>query len=406
VTRFVLAAETLEGRALLSTLVVGKSSLFATIGAAVAAAAPGDTIAVQPGTYREQVTVPAGKDNLTIESIKPQKAIIAAPQSLTGSNDIVLINGAHNVTLEGFTITGPSNNILAGVHIDNGGSGSVLDNHITQITFNPFNGVQTGIGVLVTRGSTALGIDDNQIDHYQKGGIVIDGAGTSARDIGNNEVKGVGPTDVIAQNGIQVSRGASAFIHDNDVRGNIYTGTLDAASSGIILVSPGAVTVTGNQVRDNDYGIYVSGATNPVLTNNKVSRSTLDGIDLVDGTTGALVRGNESRDNGLDGIFVDATSIHNTITGNNFRNNGQFDADDESTGNGTAGTGNTWTNNSGNASSPPGLVEGGKGGHGRKGDHRHHKGDDFGHDHDHDHDHEHEHDHDHDDDNEHDDDDD
>ena len=65
-------------------LVVGnpltcKNADYPTIQAAVTAASPGAHIMVCPGTYVEQVTIPAGKDNLTLQSQKPLQAIIQAP---------------------------------------------------------------------------------------------------------------------------------------------------------------------------------------------------------------------------------------------------------------------------------------------------------------------------------------
>ena len=54
---------------------------------------------------------------------------------------------------------------------------------------------------------------------YQKGGVVVDGAGSSAT-IGNAVVTGIGATTQLAQNGIQVGDGAGAQIFDSRVSGN------------------------------------------------------------------------------------------------------------------------------------------------------------------------------------------
>jgi pectin methylesterase-like acyl-CoA thioesterase len=62
------------GPALAATLVVhqpsdthcGNGSRFITIQGAVDVANSGDNVKVCPGTYREQVTIPAGKDKLTL----------------------------------------------------------------------------------------------------------------------------------------------------------------------------------------------------------------------------------------------------------------------------------------------------------------------------------------------------
>src|SRR5690348_10790932 len=60
-----------------------------TIQAAVTAASPGDHIKVCPGTYVEQVTIPAGKDNISLESTKPLQAIIQAPVVMLAPKAIV-----------------------------------------------------------------------------------------------------------------------------------------------------------------------------------------------------------------------------------------------------------------------------------------------------------------------------
>src|SRR5690348_9101457 len=87
--RFQPDLERMEGRALLATLTVGSGQDFTTIQAAVDAASAGDTIAVKPGTYSEQVTIPDDLDGLTLKSTKPQGAIIQAPETLSGTDSIV-----------------------------------------------------------------------------------------------------------------------------------------------------------------------------------------------------------------------------------------------------------------------------------------------------------------------------
>ena len=52
---------------------------YITIQSAVNDALPGDTIRVCRGTYEEQVTIPVGKDNLTLHSVSHWHAIIKAP---------------------------------------------------------------------------------------------------------------------------------------------------------------------------------------------------------------------------------------------------------------------------------------------------------------------------------------
>src|ERR1700723_2499901 len=80
---------------------------YSTIQAAVTAAAEGDEIAVCPGTYAEQLTIPAGKDGLVLRSTERLAAVIVAPATMSDPGDLVRINGARHVTIEGFTIAGP-----------------------------------------------------------------------------------------------------------------------------------------------------------------------------------------------------------------------------------------------------------------------------------------------------------
>src|SRR5436305_109882 len=83
-----------------------------------------------------------------------------------------------------------------------------------RVRDTPFSGCQNGVGVLIGRNfesTTGSGtVVHNLIDNYQKGGVVVDGqlatnAPASHAEVAFNEVDGIGPTAVIAQNGIQVS---------------------------------------------------------------------------------------------------------------------------------------------------------------------------------------------------------
>jgi len=416
-----LRLEQLETRLVPSTLHVGANEQYHTIQAAVNAAHPYDTIRVDAGTYQEQVHIGPGKDGLKLTG-DDQAAIILAPATMTTPRAIVEVSGSLNVTIKDFTIEGPGggpfNSIDNGIRVDNGGSAIIKDNHITQIEDNPLSGIQNGVAILVGRDNPqgndvttgSATIIDNVIDNYQKSGIVIDNVGSSAV-IEDNTILGVGPTAVIGQNGIQISRGANADICDNNISGNIYTPQTFAAS-GILLLNPGQVEVEDNRLSHNDLGIAVQGATGPEISDNRVTDSTFEGI-LVEETSGAevshnrvtdsgvagialvlstetLVRdnktddngsgaageggivlvgstnntivGNRSNDNNGDGIFVDALSTGNTFSRNHLRDNSNLDAEDQSTGSGTAGTANTWVHNHGETDNKGGELVDSRGG--------------------------------------------
>lgn len=322
---------------------------YISIQAAVNAAPPGAEIRVCPGTYIEQVTIPAGKNGLTLRSEKPLDAIIKAPLLMLDPKAIVRVNVATDVTIRGFTITGPGglpcDSIRFGVLVDGGGSATIRDNHITEIHDTPFSGCQNGNAVQVGRFATGPGrafVFKNIIDNFQKNGITVNEAASSA-EVSHNEVTGVGPTSVIAQNGIQVGFGATADVHHNEVSELIYTpGTF--ASAGILLFQPGVLKVEHNKVTRTDEGIYSIDATNPIIRYNRTSFNSYDGIGL-DETTGGDVSHNHSSENNFDGIWVDSDSTNNSITNNKLLDNGLFDAEDNSVGTASCGTANHWDNN-------------------------------------------------------------
>src|SRR5438552_3191932 len=75
------------------------------IQAAVNAAHDGDTIYVARGTYREQVVVPSTLHHVSL--VSAGGATLVAPTTAgDGSGAIVHVNGASDVRVTGFTITG------------------------------------------------------------------------------------------------------------------------------------------------------------------------------------------------------------------------------------------------------------------------------------------------------------
>ena len=89
----------------------------------------------------------------------------------------------------------------------------------------------------------------NVFDNYQKNGPTVSNTGSHA-EIAYNRMLGIGPTAVIAQNGIQASGGATAEIRHNFVSGHIYApGTV--VSTGILLFQSGDVLTDHNTLTAN-----------------------------------------------------------------------------------------------------------------------------------------------------------
>jgi parallel beta-helix repeat protein len=221
-------------------------------------------------------------------------------------------------------------------------------------------------------------VSHNTIDDFQKGGIVVDNGGSNA-DIEKNVVQGIGPTASIAANGIQVSRGATAELKNNEVSGNVYT-PMAVTSTGILLYMSGTTDIQNNKVHDNDTGIYAYASPNTTVEKNAVVRSTYDGItvDTSNGTqvqhnktqqndqgigvyttTNAMLDHNQARDNGSNGFFAYFDTSNNTFQDNSASGSGLYDCRDDSSGTGTAFTANFWLNDKGETSSPAGICQGG-----------------------------------------------
>lgn len=247
---------------------------FTTVSGAVAAAIAGDTIEVCNGTYTEQVVI---NKSLTLKAKPTHTPSVVAPAVMSGSQAIITVTGSGvNATVDGLIISGPGgggcNTLRYGIRVEGGANATIKNNLIKDIRDNPFSGCQNGVGILVGRQFEATTgtatIYDNVIQGYQKGGIVVDNTGSSAV-ITDNIVTGAGRTETIAQNGIQVSRGAvvtPANLHGNTVSGNFYLNssapTFPAVATGILYFQSGAPGFPGplnstNKLRHNQVNVLV-----------------------------------------------------------------------------------------------------------------------------------------------------
>ena len=144
---------------------------------------------------------------------------------------------------------------LRGILLD-GASGSITDNTVIGINQGQ-SGCQEGNAIEVRNapfdgthhGIKMVAISGNTISDYQKTGIVANG--NVAALITNNTVTGSGKINYIAQNGIQVGFGATAFVNGNTSSGNWYTPQSDVAC-GILFIDAGGVRASHNTLFDNE----------------------------------------------------------------------------------------------------------------------------------------------------------
>jgi hypothetical protein len=193
--------------------------------------------------------------NMTAALINPPT--VSGEVDATGCNIGVYYGPGHSGTVSSANIHGSNyyGVVARGINV------TVQNNAIHDIGETPLNGTQHGVGIYVaniaglTNGDCANNgpvnatIDNNTLTNYQKGGIVVTCANTSAT-ITNNTVTGQGPVNYIAQNGIQVSINASAMLKNNTVTGHFYT-PATVTSCGLLFFQAGGVKASSNNVFNN-----------------------------------------------------------------------------------------------------------------------------------------------------------
>jgi parallel beta-helix repeat protein len=384
-----------------------------TIGAAIAAASPYDTILVGPGKYNESVsiTIPltllgaqAGNDAREDRHDPAKESIVDG--STTGKQAIIA-TGAF-VIIDGFTIQGgiaaTSPPIPAGIFVA-GGNMQIINNIIQNNSMgicveggdnmviernlfrnnNSGTGIYLGYGIFARTFANSL-IGDNEFTGnlaaalYVLGGVnatianntsdkdgsfVVFVAGVQnlfkhnqGKNFGANGVKPVfvptGPTTTNADAAVDIALGnILSVISDNDLE------------EGESPISNGIAFTTA-----------LGDGSSEVVTvqNNKVRRFPRNGIVAeADSTTGAgtlatsSIVGNEIRDNGNDGILIqEATNgpnVQNWLFDNQAEGNHLYDCEDDTRlpgPLGTLGTNNYWFHNIGDSSSPTGICAPGR----------------------------------------------
>jgi parallel beta-helix repeat protein len=245
------------------------------------------------------------------------------------------------VSFSDFTVTGPvstaqvgcnSGNSGIGIFVEAGATATITHNTIKEIREQPV--VQCaayGLGILVGRAALSTTgtatISGNTIYDYQKNGITVDNTGSTAT-ITHNTITGwslafqTANSIQIAQNGIQISRGAVATVDSNTVTSNLCPlgGTCGAdlialtQATGILLYeSASGTAVKNNAVSGNDVGIYVQAAPSATkVEGNTAKNNRYAGIAFIDGTYTASF--NTVKGPGNVGIAAVAATVVTSVT--------------------------------------------------------------------------------------------
>ncbi len=296
-----------------------------TIQAAVNASAEGGTVLVCPGIYPEQVTI---TKDLTVQGLVVGTAgqvVITSPASgvVVNSYDLynyptapvaaqVLVKNAHQVVLNNITVDGNNNGIgtcatdIRGIYYQNA-SGTIENvttrNQVAGYPSYALDGCQTGQGIFVQSGygtssnPECVTIVNNSVRNFAKNGITVDGSPLTFL-LQHNYIVGQGPTTGAAQNGVQISDGATGAVLNNTTLDEIWapdtsSDTGDAAS-GILIYSSANVEIGFNTVGSTQFGIVTvsdptykspqdptGGADHTNIHDNRVLGTRIfDGIDL------------------------------------------------------------------------------------------------------------------------------
>jgi len=305
-----------------------------------------------------------------------------------------LANLVINGNTYGPTITSCSPNNFVGLYYHNA-SGSVTNVTVKGIELpTGLFGDQCGDAVYVVTDAGSnpahVSFSGSTVKLYDKNGITCRYLNTVC-NVTSSVIKGIGATNLIAQNGIELAFGGpSGSITNSTITNNSYTGGgAGNSGSGILIYDAAATTVTGNTLTGNDVNVSASadpgavsgawsisgnsagaatdnisagaggpvegneygdgiqiftvdGTTNPTTVNNNTTNGDYEYGISVFGSSHISVHNNTTNAN-YDGIYVDSASGANTFTSNLAKHDLHYDYEDASTGGGTAGTANTWT---------------------------------------------------------------
>jgi large repetitive protein len=292
----------------------------------------GETIRVKNGTYTEQVTIGASQAGLSIIGESEGGVTIKAPTVLavTGTSDHfssdvranVTVTGVTNVTIQNLTVDGSfagdttsssNGDEISGIaYLQASGTiDSVVVKNVSNSATPALFGVQHGDGILVDNGTGAqqsITISNSSVHDFQKTGILIWNANVTVQ---GNDVEGIGPTDLTAQNAMQIG-GSQGIIGGAGALSNTF----------------GGVGYTADSTTSTDLIVYEPTGALDILNNhlNGTAGNTV-GIDLTDVASGKLVtiQGNTIGTGGMiDGIdaytfeHLKGLDSNPSISGNTF----------------------------------------------------------------------------------------
>ena len=187
------------------TIVGACIAVTAGLMASMAGAAAADPTCTETGFIRDGIDLTAALINPTgpsrVRSTRP--AATSASTTEPGKSGSVSGANIHGANYYGVVVNAAAVNVTNSSIHDIGEIAAQRHQHGVGVFYTTLNQDATSTGTAAT--GTVSG---NIVTKYQKGGIVVNGPG-EAVTISGNTVTGEGPVDYIAQNGIQLGRGAT-----------------------------------------------------------------------------------------------------------------------------------------------------------------------------------------------------
>jgi nitrous oxidase accessory protein NosD len=358
---------------------------YTTIGAAVAAAAAGDTVVVCPGTYAESVQVNKSITlrgfNTTLGKCFKRETLSPDPARDTIVNPLGSFSGtAFNVTADGVSIqrfvitdadagiqTNPAtaghtfreNTLLLnrfGIRLNTDGASRTA---VTKNCFRQNAAAASGDAIFSNEGVRNVQISDNEFfktihvpPATETADIVMFGVVVDVQISRNESRDGETFASITGSNGSSITR--------NEIDGD--------RTASAIFVGGGTtgMVISDNKIEEARRGIRFcqqctggAAATGVTVADNKIKGMVEDGIVANPGSlTSSVIDDNDAKKNRRDGIRIETPgNANNLIKDNEAEDNAGYDCRDDTTGGGTAGTANTWRKNEGKTSLPSGLCK-------------------------------------------------
>jgi nitrous oxidase accessory protein NosD len=350
--------EALEGRHLFAAHIVGSSTSYATLQAAVNAASAGAIINVDAGTYTETVTVnksltirgaEAGVDARTRFGKSTSESIVTGATGGGGVNEAFYVT-ANDVTIDGFTVQGTTN-----------------------------ESVSTGAGIVIAPSISGTHILNSEIQNNTSGIFLANNSSTDPVVIQhnvfylNNNPGSDGGRGIYSDGGISGGNLTNVVIDSNAFYNNHgSTGTTNAEAAisfeAAHLGEQSNIRITNNLFQSNGKATLMEDCNNVLIEGNTATGQgdSAGTIRFEGGDTNITIDDNNVYNNLGAGVAIDSKAVGYdnsgfVINGNDFTGNSQDWGDklsvivDEDTYDGTLNANDNWW---GSASGPGGQGPG------------------------------------------------